>query len=150
MNTKKISLRVLVGLLVIVLLAAAYLFMQITKLKQDPQEVARKEAEQLVAVVGKLIILPQGELPTVATVSDPEVLKDQAFFAKAKKGDKVLLYATARKAYLYDPRANKILEVAPINLDNTGDTTSAPIQTPQPTQEEPDTEETTVEGEANQ
>lgn len=150
MNTKKISLRVLVGLLVIVLLAAAYLFMQITKLKQDPQEVARQEAEQLVAVVGKLIILPQGELPTVATVSDPEVLKDQPFFAKAKKGDKVLLYATARKAYLFDPRANKILEVAPINLDNAGDTTGAPIQAPQPTQEEPDTEETTVEGETNQ
>jgi hypothetical protein len=30
------------------------------------------------------------------------------------------LFPNARKAYLYDPVANKILEVAPINLGDTG------------------------------
>jgi hypothetical protein len=130
MDKKKLLLPILVGVLIIVLGAAGYLYMEVTKLKEDPQAAARKEAEELVSVVGKIIILPADELPTVATVSDPTKLADQAFFAKAKVGDKVLLYATARKAYLYDPKANKILEVAPINLGES-DTTVAPIAEPE-------------------
>lgn len=86
------------------------------KVKKSPERDARAEVEILVAEVGKLIVLPEGETPTIATVSDPERLKDQPFFAKAKAGDKVLLYSTARKAYLYDPSAKKLLEVAPLNI----------------------------------
>jgi hypothetical protein len=149
MDIKKLSLPVLVGLLVITLLGAGYLYMEVSKLKEDPEAVARKEAEGLVQIVGKLIILPKDELPTVATVSDPTKLADQAFFAKAKVGDKVLLYPNARKAYLYDPKANKILEVAPINLGE-GDTTVPPIEAapePEPeAEEEVGDEEATPEG----
>ena len=82
----------------------------------------KAQTQELIDQVGKLIELPSGEVPTVATVTDPEKLKDQAFFVKAKKGDKVLIYATAKKAILYDPEANRIVEVAPINLNNQGST----------------------------
>ena len=146
MDKKKLLLPILVGVLIIVLGAAGYLYMEVTKLKEDPQAAARKEAEDLVAVVGKIIILPADELPTIATVSDPTKLADQAFFTKAKGGDKVLLYATARKAYLYDPVANKILEVAPINLGES-DTTVAPIAEPEAPADEEATDEE-VEAEA--
>lgn len=146
MDKKKLLLPILVGVLIIVLGAAGYLYMEVTKLKEDPQAAARKEAEDLVAVVGKIIILPADELPTIATVSDPTKLADQAFFTKAKVGDKVLLYATARKAYLYDPVANKILEVAPINLGES-DTTVAPITEPEAPADEEATDEE-VEAEA--
>lgn len=133
-------------LVVLVLLAggAAYLYMQVASLKQDPDALARKEAEELVAVVGKLILLPKDELPTVATVSDPTKLAGQAFFAKAKVGDKVLLYPNARKAYLYDPEANRVLEVAPINLGDTGAVTPSVPEESEPEAEElePTTEET--------
>ena len=77
-----------------------------------------EEVEELVAAVGKLIVLPKGEDPTVASVSDPDKLKDQPFFANAKIGDKVLIYTKARKAYLYDPKQNKLLEVAPLTVEN--------------------------------
>lgn len=77
-----------------------------------------EEVEGLVEAVGKLIVLPQGEDPTVASVSDPEKLKDQPFFVNAKIGDKVLIYTKARKAYLYDPKQNKLLEVAPLTVEN--------------------------------
>lgn len=102
---------------------AYYFFDQTQKLKIAPQDNARHEAESLVEEVGKLIILPEGETPTIATVSDPERLKDQPFFAKAKAGDKVLLYSQAKKAYLYDPVAKKLLEVAPLNIGT--DTTNS-------------------------
>jgi hypothetical protein len=101
---------------VVAIVAAGYLYNQVRVLKQDPQAAARVEADALVAKVGKLIKLPEGETPTVATVSDAEALKDQPFFASAVVGDKVLIYTTAKKAVLYSVSLNKILEVAPLNI----------------------------------
>jgi len=95
---------------------AVYFYLQFSEIKKNPQKVALAETEALVNRVSKLIVLPEGETPTVATVTDPERLKDQPFFAKAKKGDKVLIYTDAKKAILYDPVANKIMEVAPVNI----------------------------------
>ncbi|MCX6757310.1 MAG: hypothetical protein NTZ44_00255 [Candidatus Nomurabacteria bacterium] len=98
---------------------AGYFYSQVLVLKKNPQAVAQKEVTDLVEKVGKLVVLPAGEVPTVATVSDPEALKDQAFFAKAQKGDKVLIYAQAKKAVLYSVLLNKIIDVAPLNIGNT-------------------------------
>lgn len=97
---------------------AAYFYNQLNALRANPQASAQKEAEQLVASVSRLIVLPEGEVPTIATVQDPELLKEQPFFANAKKGDKVLIYTNAKKAILYDPVSNKIVEVAPVNIGN--------------------------------
>ncbi len=111
----------LVTLIVITLSSvglAFYFYFQTAELKRDPQALARKEIEQLVSRVGALIVLPEGEQPTMATVTDPEKLKDQPFFNNAKTGDKVLIYTNARKAILYDPVADKIIEVAPLNIGN--------------------------------
>ena len=114
---KKTLVAVFVLIFVGALGSAFYFYREVSTLKQNPQAAAEEEAEELVRIVGKLIILPKDEVPTIATVSDPEKLKDQPFFAKAKVGDKVLLYAKAQKAYLYDPLVNRILEVAPINVN---------------------------------
>lgn len=124
MSAQKFTIPVLVALLVCSIVAALYFYQASVALKVNPSVAAQKDVEALVARVGKLIELPEGETPTVVTVSDPEKLKDQPFFAKAKAGDKVLLYSTAQKAYLYDPVTNKIVEVAPINL-GTGATKTA-------------------------
>jgi hypothetical protein len=103
--------------------SAAYFYNEYRTLKANPQATAQKEADALVAKIGALIVLPPDEKPTVATVQDPEKLKEQAFFANAKAGDKVLIYTTARKAILYNPDSNKIVEVAPVNI---GDNPSTP------------------------
>ena len=104
---------------VVAIIAAGYLYSQVRVLKQNPQAVAQKEVADLVAKVGRLVVLPEGESPTVATVSDPEALKDQAFFAKAVQGDKVLIYAQAKKAVLYSVSLKKVIDVAPLNIGNT-------------------------------
>lgn len=101
------------------LLVAGYFYNQVRVLKQDPQAVSRQEVADLVAKVGKLVLLPEGETPTVATVSDPEALKDQPFFSKAQAGDKVLIYAEAKRAVLYSATLNKVIDVAPLNIGNT-------------------------------
>ena len=95
--------------------AGTYFYKKAYGVKNN-KSMALKESEDLVARVSKLILLPKNEMPTIATVSEPEKLKDKPFFAKAKVGDKVLLYANAKMVYLYDPLANRVLEVASIDL----------------------------------
>jgi isopentenyl diphosphate isomerase/L-lactate dehydrogenase-like FMN-dependent dehydrogenase len=90
---------------------------------KDPQ----KDLEMTIKMVGKHLVLPTNETPTMATVSDPEKLKDQAFFANAKKGDKVLIYANSQKAILYDPESDRIVEVAPINTNTAYQAQNAPV-----------------------
>ena len=95
---------------------AAYFYTQLAELKQDPQKIAQQEAEELVKRVGELTVLPEGEQPTIATVTDPKLLKTQPFFKEAKVGYKVLMYAKAQKAILYDPVNHTIVAVAPLNI----------------------------------
>lgn len=103
--------------LAIVLSGTFYLRSQqeLQTLRKNPQEIVKKETRDIVAKIGKLITLPQGEDPTVATVTDPEKLKSQPFFAQARKDDKVLIYANAKKAILYRPSINKVVDIAPIS-----------------------------------
>lgn len=89
---------------------------EISNLRDNPNARAEQEVKDLVARVGALMVLPADETPTVATVQDPELLKRQTFFQNAKKGDKVLIYAKAGKAILFDPAAGKIVEVAPLTF----------------------------------
>lgn len=103
--------------------ASGYFFYQYQKVKGEFQnsqigtkKAADEEAKKLVAEVGKLMILPAIEVPTVATISDISKLKDQPFFLKAKNGNKLLIYTNAKLAILYDPKIQKIVNVAPLNL----------------------------------
>ena len=70
--------------------------------------------EQVVQAVSKLVAIPTGQMPTVATVTDLAPLAGQAFFKDAQVGDKVLIFSAAGKAILYRPSDDKIIAIAPI------------------------------------
>lgn len=109
----------IVTILLIALVPSYYFYSQYQKsqkLLQNPTLATQEEVKALIAKVSRLIELPTNEEPTVATVSDKEKIKDQAFFQKAENGDKVLIYTQGKKAILYRPSINKVIEVAPINL----------------------------------
>ena len=91
---------------------------EIETLRKDPNSVAKEEIKELVAKLSKLVVLPEGEEPVVATVTDKEKLKDQPVFAKAENGDKILIYAKAQKAYIYRPATNLLVDVVPVNIGN--------------------------------
>jgi hypothetical protein len=123
LTPKLLAIVVLVLLLAAAVGTAAYYInryndsqQQVNKLKANPTVAAQTEAQTLISQIGKLTDLPQGETPTVATVTDITKLKDQPFFTNAKNGDKVLIYTTAKKAYLYRPSTNKLINIAPVNL----------------------------------
>lgn len=134
-KAKKLTPYLLMAAFLIAAGFAGYFWYEASALKKNPQRTAQEETRKLLANVSALIVLPEGETPTIATVSDPEKLKDQPFFARAKKGDKVLIYTNARKAFLYDGENNKIVEVAPINIGNpTSKPESTPIPKPESTE----------------
>lgn len=95
-----------------------FLGLQIETLRKDPNSVAKEEIKQLVDKLSKLVVLPEGEEPVVATVTDKEKLKDQPVFAKAENGDKILIYSKAQKAYIYRPASNLLIDVIPVNIGN--------------------------------
>jgi hypothetical protein len=79
-----------------------------------PSSANLQTTADVVKRVSRHILLPSGEQPTVATVTDASKVHNQAFFANAASGDKVLVYANAKKAYLYRPSIDRIIEVAPL------------------------------------
>jgi len=80
---------------------------------EGQQEISKEEIEKVLKDVGKLILLPTNETPTVATIEDAQALaKDQAFFAEAQNGDKVLIYSD--RAIIYSPERNVLVNVGPI------------------------------------
>ena len=110
--------------------AGVYFYLQNVQLKKAAQDTAQSQVAAAVAKVSKLILLPQGETPTLASVSDPSALKNQPVFDKAQKDDQVLIYSTAKEAILYRPSSNMIINVAPINISAPTNTNApaAPIK----------------------
>lgn len=105
-----------------------YYYTKYQAVKKNPDIITKEETNWLVDQVGKLMTLPSDEVPTIATVIDKDKLKDQSFFANSQNGDKVLVYTKAKKAILYRPNTNKIVEVGPVNTDQAADGVTANIK----------------------
>jgi hypothetical protein len=107
--------------------ASVYFYRQTVSLRSgNPQAEAQQKVQELVREVSQHLVLPEGEIPTVAAISDLEPLKTQRFFANAQVGDMLLIYEQARKAVLYSPSKRKVVEVGPVTP--TPAPTSAPVE----------------------
>jgi hypothetical protein len=106
-------------ILLAILFIAAGLFYRKYHFNLNPDIVLENEGKQLTKKVNDIAFLPQDEVPTVARVSNPSLLKDKAFFVDAKAGDVVLIYTNAKKAILYDPVLHKIVNMSVVNIGDT-------------------------------
>ena len=96
---------------------------------QIQQEQVQAQTKDLIAKVGKLIILPTGEDPVIATINDAASLsKDQVFYKGSQNGDVVLVYQKASKAIIYSPERNLIVNVGPIFLQNPTTQTQTQVE----------------------
>lgn len=88
-------------------------------------QVDQAQVQALIAKVAKLVILPTGEQPVVATINDAaSLIKQQAFYSGAINGDVVLVYQKASKAIVYSPSRNLIVNVGPVILQNSASSTA--------------------------
>ncbi len=127
-GNKALIIIIAIIVLIIAVLPSYYFYNQYKKtqaLLSNPTASSNAQVKQLINEVGKLMVLPTSEQPTIATVSDITKLADQPFFAKAQNGDKVLIYTQSKKAILYRESINKIIEVAPVNIGS-----SSPVAIP--------------------
>jgi hypothetical protein len=139
----KKTLTITLAIIGILLLCVSFYFnYQYYTLLQNPQKFADNELQTTLDKVSKLIVLPSDDTPSMATVLDPNALKDQPFFVNAVKDDQVLIFPKSQKAILYRPSTNKIIEVGPINIDNTTQSQNeAPIKTEETLKEDVEQEQ---------
>jgi hypothetical protein len=112
-------------LIVLILYAGASSYLTVWYLRKNPEPfgllkgaaLLKIEEKEIVDKISKSLALPEGEDPTMATVTDPEKLSGQFFFKDAKKGDKLLIYQNAKKVILYRPSENRVVEVGVVDLD---------------------------------
>lgn len=118
LKSKKFYLFIFVILLAT--LPTYYFYRKYQNVNRQLQNLPKSADERinLVEKIGKLIKLPEDEVPLVATVTDEKKLENQPFFKDAKIGDKVLVYSKAKQAFLYRPSTNKIINVGPVNIED--------------------------------
>ncbi len=73
------------------------------------------EVEDIKLAIGKHYLLPSDEEPALLTVEDKTKVTS-SFFARAENGDKILVYKNNKKALLYRPSIDKIIEVGPVSM----------------------------------
>lgn len=118
-NHKKIIKRLVIAATFLIIVICFFVYYLNSLSNKNPELKAQIEVSELLSRVGKLIVLPENEMPTLATILDENKVKEELFFKNAKNGDKLLAYVKNKKAILYRPSTNKIVEVAPIIFDQT-------------------------------
>ena len=87
------------------------------------QKLSEEEITNLIDKVGKLVLLPEGEIPTVVVIEDAIALAEQQpFFKGASDGDKILIYS--EKAFIYNPEKNILVNVGPVYFEDKATTTA--------------------------
>lgn len=118
-------LKLIFGVLAVLLMvmggAAAYFYKQYDEVKRSMQATKTDEVAELVSELSQVIELPTDETPTLATVTDKDKLREQAFFKKAENGDKIIIYTESGRAILYRPGSKKIIDVTTVSVKNEGD-----------------------------
>lgn len=77
----------------------------------------QKRANEIIQKVQRHMTIDTSVTPTVATIVDVEKLKEQnSFYNKAKNGD--FLVVTPTRAILYDAGKDRIIDVAPVQIDD--------------------------------
>ncbi len=123
-------------LVILLSLGAGYIFIQYQKSQDQVRKLsnvqAKEEAKSLLSNVGKLIELPTGEEPTIATVTDKDKLSDQPFFQRAQNGDKVIIYTQDKRVILFRPSLNKVIDITPITTDSSPAPAASPTTSAKP------------------
>lgn len=104
---------------------------ELATLKADPTQLTtllESENRKILDKLGSLIQLPQ-ETPRIVTITDKASIQNEPLLSKAEVGDAFLIYSQAKKAILYRPSQNKIIDVIPISAPAP---TIIPTNTPKP------------------
>lgn len=142
-NKKKFFSRkqkTIIGILIGIILFLGAFYYKAHYSKASIEKRAQAETIRLVKEVRKIMVLPETDIPAVFDIQDPVLLtSQQAFFAGAEKGDKLLVYPQLGKAIVYSPKRKMIVNVGPVTFDQ-----SKPAATNTSLQQAPSTSTTII------
>jgi hypothetical protein len=121
----RMPITIIIGAALVFFIATIFLAIKIFAMKA-PALSAEQKVNSVILEVGNHLILPMNEAPTVATVADPQKLRDQPFFQNAEVGDQILIYSVAKKAILWRPSVKKVVEVSSLSVAPTLE--NAPVE----------------------
>lgn len=111
---------VVIAIIVLVLAAAAFYVIRRQSVNWNDTKLTVAEQKILVGKIGDLMVLPDEPQPVFAVVTDAEKLRaEQPFYAAVQNGDILLVLPSTRKAIIYSPSADKIVNAGPfiVNQD---------------------------------
>ena len=124
MKIPKSSIKIIVIIGVMLLLGAGLYLSLIYTVNNSPGSDQKNLSSQQLAAedkkildqLKKIILLPDNVTPTMAIITDVDVLKKQqpGFFANAKTGERLIVYPDM--ALIFDPEANKIIKAGGIQF----------------------------------
>ena len=120
----KASIAVIVFVIIVGILYVIISFLSKKEALQSTAEQVSSDAQtqkvvDTIAAVGKLVVLPEDETPAVFEIKDIDrLVKQQAFFAGAHNGDKLLIYPKKAKAIIFSPNLNRIVNFGPVTFDS--------------------------------
>lgn len=115
---------VFIFIIILALAVGAFLLNDALNKKKNPSAPnipadEAKERTDILAKVSKLMLLPSGDEPVIATIKDaPALIAQEPFYGGAQNGDKLLIYPQLRKAIIYSPERNIIVNAGPVFYDN--------------------------------
>lgn len=84
------------------------------------------QVQALVARIGKFMVVPADETPSATVLRDVQTLaQQQPFYHDAKDGDFLVIYSS--RAIIYDPNANKLVNVGPIVRNDMPPASPSPV-----------------------
>lgn len=134
--------KILIIILVLVLLVIGY-FVFKPNAASYGEQLNEKEVSEIVSNVQKLIVVPEDDQPLVATiVNADELIAQQPFYQNVKNGDVLIIYPTVQKAILFNPDDNILINVGPLQVNESDvETPPQPPTPPPPPVETPSSDE---------
>ena len=127
-----VSIIVIVVALALLIVAGWFAFdqynLQVDKSAQTADNLNQNQSNvsDLLNKVGRHIVLPVGENPSVIDITNIDnLVKQQSFYVGAKNGDKIIIYALAQKTIIYDEERDILVNVGPL-FANVSQSTSTP------------------------
>ena len=118
---RKLPIVLLSAVIVILLAVIGVLVWKYQQTNTDEASKNKETSARILEKVSDLYMVPTNEEPTVALVQDKSKLGNQEFFKKAQNGDYLIIYQKDKIALIYREKDDKLVNVGPVNLDQSQD-----------------------------
>lgn len=123
-KTIKINKRpLIIGSSLAIIVIALIFFVFVNKdnsvvINENQEQIDQEQIDKIIEKVSDHYLLPQGENPVIATVTDAAVLStEQEFYKDVVNGDNIILFIESKRAIIYSPSRDIVVNVGPIVSD---------------------------------